>query len=289
VRRIATSEQSWFNFIKELLREADRSDIPDAAAALAFYAMLALFPAAIFGLSLLPYLPIPHLKEAIFGLLRQLLPGSAAQLFTSTVDSLVSRRSGGLVSLGLGFALLTASSGVYALMKQLSRMYGVREERSYLRARGVALVLTFVLFVLMVATLGLVIFGGVLQEWLGDQFGWSSALRLLFACLRWLLIISALLSAFALVARLAANRRAPFRVFTVGSVLATLGFLIACLGFRSYVERFANYDAMYGSLGAVIVLLLWLWGAGFVVLLGAKVDSMRAARHRAVGHGPQPG
>lgn len=271
-----SSRWRWLGFAKELFRAAARDQIPDAAAALAFYTMLALFPAAMFGLSLLPYLPIPHLKDAILGLLRQLLPSSAARLFTSTIEHVVSRRSSGLLSFGLAFALLTASSGVYAMMQQLNRVYGVRDERAYARARVVALALTLVLFVLLVATFGLVIFGGVLQSWLGEQFGWSPGLRLFFACFRWVLIALALLLAFALLSRVGANRRERFRMFTAGSVFACTGFLLASFGFRTYVERFADYDATYGSLGAVIVLLLWLWVSGFVLLLGAEVDSLRA-------------
>lgn len=262
------------NFSKRLLAEVQRDRVSNAAAALAFYMMLAVFPAAIFGLSLLPYLPIPHLSEAIFDLLQQLMPDSAAQLFTGTVHRIASERNSGLLSFGLLFAIWSASSGVNALMQQLNVVYGVEEDRSFLRARAVALLLTLLFFVLTVVAFGLVIFGGVLQSWLADYLGWSPVLRAVFAVFRWAVIALALVSALALVYRLAPNAKHPMRILRAGEIVAALGFLGASLGFKLYVAYFGSYDSTYGSLGAVIVLLLWMFIVGFVILLGGEINDM---------------
>ena len=266
--------QAWLHFARRLYAEVQRDQVGNGAAALAFYTMLAVFPAAIFGLSLLPYLPIPHLQQAIFELLHELLPGAAAELFESTVERIISERNSGLLSFGLVFAIWSASSGLYSIMQQLNVVYGVEEGRPFFKARGVALLLMLVIFALLVTTFGLVILGGVLQDWLAVQLGWSPLLRACFALFRWLVIAIALLAGFALVYRIAPNTRRPFRMFRAGNLVAVGGFLLASFGFRIYVANFGSYDATYGGLGAVIVLMLWLFLIGWVILLGGEINDL---------------
>jgi membrane protein len=118
----------------------------------------------------------------------------------------------------------------------------------------------------------------VLQDWLVDRLGWSGAFSVSFAVFRWVVICLALLAAFALVYRIGPNTERPFRMFRLGNVIATAGFLVASFGFRVYVTNFASYDAMYGSLGAAIVLLLWLFIVGWVVLVGGEINALREDR-----------
>lgn len=294
-----TDTNPWMSFAKRLYAEIERDQVANGAAALAFYTMLAVFPAAIFGLSLLPYLPIPNLQEAIFELLSQLLPDAAASLFTSTVQHIVSQRNGGLLSFGLLFTVWTSSSGLYAIMQQLNVVYDVEEARPFWKARAVALLLMTIFFVLLITTFGLVIFGGVVQDWVATQLGWSTALRAFFALFRWVVIGFALLASFALVYRLAPNVERPFRLFRIGNFVAAGGFLLASYGFRVYVSNFASYDATYGGLGAAIVLMLWLFLIGWVILLGGEINDLLDAqparavppeqpRARAARHLPSP-
>lgn len=271
----------WKQCCRDLWREVKEDQISNGAAALAFYMVLALFPSAIFSLSILPYLPIAHLQQAVTDLVRQALPGSAADLLTGTVESVVSRRSGGLLSFGFVFALWSSTSGLHSLMQQLNVVYEVEEERSFLRARALALVLTVAFFTLVVGALALIIFGGMLQSYIGDNLGWSGGLRLVFAVLRWLIIIAALHCAFSVIYYLGPNLKQPFVLVTPGSVAATAALLLVSIGFKTYVERFSDYDALYGSLGAVIVLLLWLFVAGWVILFGAELNDVVRRQQRA--------
>ena len=267
-------EHTWSLF-KRLVTEIRNDRLSNGAAALAFYSTLALFPAAIFVLSVLPYLPIPHLQEPIFDLLYQLLPGDAAKLFTETVTTVVSQRSSTLVSFGLLFTVWSASSGTQAMIDQLNVVYGVREARPFWKARLIAVLLVFTFMVLIVLTFGLVIFGGVIQDWLASQLGWSHTLRWFFAIFRWIVLVFALLSCFALIYRIAPNvEHRRFRLFHGGTVLAAAGFLATSFGFKVYVGNFANYDATYGSLGAAIVLLLWLLIAGWMLLVGGELNEL---------------
>jgi membrane protein len=273
-KRFWLGSRSATQFARDLASEIRDDNVANGAAALAFYLMLALFPAAIFLLSLLPYLPIPHLEQAIMDLLRQVLPGDAAQLFASTVRSVVSTRRGGLLSVGFLATLWSASSGLYAVMKQLNVTYDVTETRSFFKARGIALLLMLLFMVLIVGSLGLVVFGGVIQAWLGELVGWSRGLLLFFAALRWVIIGAAAMLGFALVYYLGPDVQQKFRYVTPGSVFGVLGMLVASLAFRLYVSRLAHYDKTYGSIGAVIVLLLWLFVTGWVLLLGAELNAL---------------
>lgn len=269
-----TRAHHWKRLARHLWREVARDHVSNGAAALAFFMVLALFPAAIFGLGLLPYLPIPHLREAIMDLARQALPGSAADLLTTTVDSVLSKGGGGLLSFGFLFAIWSASSGLLAVMEQLNVVFEVKEERSFLRARAVSLLLTICFFVLVVGALALVVFGGMLQGYIGDHLGWSAALRTTFSVIRWVIIVGALHLTFSLVYHLGPNVDRKYVFVTAGSVFATVALLLTSFLFKLYVSNFANYGALYGSLGAVIVLLLWLYVTGWVILLGGEINDI---------------
>jgi membrane protein len=266
------------HFVRELLTRIRRDRIANGAAALAFYLMLAIFPAAIVLLSLLPYLPIPHLERAIMDLLGQLLPANAAHLFTDTVRHVVSARRGGLLSFSLLFTVWSASNGVFGLMQQLDAIHGARTARPFWKTRATAVLLTALFLPLVVVGFGLVIFGGMLQGWIAAHLGWSPVLLGLFAAFRWVVIASCMVLGVTLVYRFGAGVRSRFRVASPGAVFAVAGLLLASLGFRLYVGNLGRYDATYGSLGAVIVLLIWLYVTGWVLLIGAEINALRGAR-----------
>lgn len=259
-------------FVEQLLMALADCRLENGAAALAFYSMLSIFPTAIVALSVLPYLPIPDLQQAIFDLLGQLMPQQAADLFRGTVQKIVSERHAGLLSFGVLFGVWSATSGVLAAMEQLDVVQGPEHRRGSLRARGIAFVMLIPLSLLVVLSFGLIIFGGIVQDWLGAHLGSSAALLALFACFRWVVVSFALLTAIALLYRVGPTEGRPFRLFSAGSVFATLGLLLASFGFRLYVGQFGSYDAIYGSIGAMIVLLVWFFVAGWVFLLGAALD-----------------
>ncbi|MDC3957174.1 YihY/virulence factor BrkB family protein [Polyangium jinanense] len=261
-------------FIKDLYKEIREDQVSTGAAALAYFLMLSIFPAAIFLLSLLPYLPIPGLESAITDLLREAMPTQAAELFTSTVDRVLSERRGGLLSVGLLGTLWAASNGLNAIIGQLNVTYDVRETRPFWKTRGMSVLLVLLFGALVVTALGLIIFGGILQREVAELIGWSGALLKLFSAFRWLVILGFLLTAFAVVYYFGPNVEQRFRFITPGAVLGVGVLILAALGFRFYVENFGKYEATYGSLGAVIVLLLWLYVAGLVILFGSEVNSL---------------
>ena len=270
-------------FLPRLWRELVEDSVADGAAALAFYLVLALFPGAIFGISLLPYLPIPHLQQAVVDLTGQVLPASAAQVVTKSVRSVAPGSSPLLIAFGLLFASWSASSGLAGVMNQLNVIYDVKESRSFLRVRALAAVLALAFCGLSLGALALAVFGGMLQSSIAERLGWSDTLLFTFASLRWVIIVLALHLSFTLVYYLGPSEKQRFAWVTPGSIFATIGLLLASLGLKSYVARYASFDELYGGLGAVIVLLVWLFLAGWVTLVGGEIDATRRPSHASPG------
>ena len=262
------------DFARDLWREIQDDHVPDRAAVLAFYFLLAVFPAVICVLSLLPSLSIPHLQQAILDLLHQVLPEQSANLFEGTIRYVTSERTERLLTFGLIFTLWSASTGVYAIVEQLNVVYGVKDRRPFWKARGTAILLLVFFVLLAIGSLSLVIFGGVVQSWLASIMGWSRPLLVFFATLRWIIIAVALLLALAVTYRLGPDVNLKFRFISPGNVVAATLIAIASIGFRFYVSKFGNYSATYGNLAAMIILMLWMYTAGIALLVGCEINAI---------------
>ncbi len=256
----------------------DDHKVLDGAAVLAYFFLLAVFPATIFVLSLLPSLSIPHLQEAILDLLRQVLPQQSANLFEGTVRYVASEASGGLLTFGLIFSLWSASTGAYTIMEQLDVVHGVKESRPFWEARGTAVLLMLFFVLLVFGSLSLVIFGGTIQSWVASLIGWSRSLLIFFATLRWIIIAAALLLALAVTYRFGPDVKLRFRFVSPGNVTAAILIALASVGLRFYVSKFGNYSATYGNLAAMIILMLWMYMAGLALLIGCEIN--RLLRHQ---------
>lgn len=256
-------------------REILDDNVLDGAAVLAFFSLLAVFPAAIFVLSLLPSLQIPHLRQALVDLLYQILPQESASLFEVTVRYVASEGKSGLIIFGLVLSLWSASSGVAAVMDQLNLIHDVKEGRPFWKTRGLAIVLMLFFVALGIAALSLVIFGGAIQSWMASLIGWSGLLRGFFATLRWIIIAAAVLLALAVAYRFGPDADVKFRFISPGNVTAAILIALISLGFRFYVSVFSNYSATYGNLAAAIILMLWMYMAGIAVLVGEEINKIR--------------
>lgn len=268
--------RKWLiDFSKRVWHEIQKDRVFTGAAALAYFLLLAVFPGAIFVLSLLPYLSIPHMQQAIMDLLHQILPAQSASLFGETVRNLVSEKKGGLLTFGFVFTLWSASTGMYAIVQQLNVAYDVKERRPFWKVQGTALVLMLLFVILVIGSLSLVIFGGVIQSWLALTIGWSRPLLMFFAALRWSIIGISLLLGLAIIYRFGPDVTAKFRFISPGNVIAAILIALVSIGVQLYVlELGKNYNATYGSLGAVIILMLWLYLAGVAILVGGEINKI---------------
>jgi membrane protein len=265
---------SWKKFARDLYTETQEDHLFTGAAALSYYLLFALFPGLLFMLTLLPYLPIHNLQHTVMNFFQQVMPGDAAKTIQGVVTEITTQKRGGLLSIGLVLALYSASSGLAAVMEQLNITYDVGESRPFWKVRGIALLLTVLFGAMMIGSGVAIVFGGVLQEYLSTHLLVPAAALVIFAIFRWLVVLVLLLGAFASVYYFGPDVEQKFAFITPGSMIGTLVLTAASLAFRYYVQDFSNYAASYGSLGAVIILMLWLYIAGLVVMLGSEVNSL---------------
>jgi membrane protein len=271
---------------RRVVAEIQDDDCLGRAAQLAYYFIFALFPFFLFLTTLLGYLPIPDLLDRLLETLGQMLPGEAIRLVQDNLRQLVSGQRGGLLSFGLLAALWTSSSALTAIMDSLNRAYDVDEGRPFWKVRGLAILLTVGLSVFIVAALVLLTFGPGIGRWIADLVGLGRAFELAWNILRWPVIVGFMVVAMALLYYVAPDVEQRWQWITPGSVCAVIGWLLASLGFAFYVNNFGSYNATYGSIGAVIILLTWMYLSGLFVLIGGEVN---AEIEHAAQDGKAPG
>ena len=243
------------------------------AAQLAYYFLFALFPFLLFLVTLLGYIPVPDLLDHIMSLLAHALPREALTLVQDNVHSLVTQPRGGLLSFGIIAALWTSSSAITAIMAGLNRAYGVEENRPWWKVRITALLLTLGSSLFVIAATVLLIFGPQLGTWIASSVGLGDVFAAAWNVARWVIILGCLIVALAALYYFAPDVQQQWRWITPGSVCAVIGWILASLGFAYYVNNFGSYNATYGSIGAVIVLLTWMYATGFFILVGGELNS----------------
>jgi membrane protein len=256
------------------------------AAQLAYYFLFALFPFFLFLTALLGYLPIPNLMEQIMDLLARALPGDALHLVRDNVANLVTEQRGGLLSFGILVALWASSSAITAIIDALNRAYGVKDGRPWWKIRGIATLLTIGFSLFIIAAVILLIFGPHLGSWMANAVGLGSLFETAWNILRWPVIVVLMIVALAILYYFAPDVEQEWRWVTPGAVFAATGWVIASLGFSYYVNNFASYNKTYGSIGAVIVLLTWMYLTGFFIIVGGVINA--EIEHAAPG-GKAPG
>lgn len=261
-------------FLQDLNQEISKDNVFNGAAALGFYLTLAIFPAIILLMTIIPYLPIQNVDQAIMDLLGQALPAEAYDMVAGVVAEVTNTQRGGLLSFSILATLWAASAGMYAIMQQLNITYDVTEGRSFIRARGTSLLLSMLFAVLVIGAFSLIVFGGIIEDWMESQWGVSTLLLTFFAAFRWVVIVLALLLGFALIYKYAPDVEQKFKFISIGSVLGVTLLVIASLGFAFYASNFADYSATYGSIGAVVILMMWLYIAGLVILIGSEINAL---------------
>jgi membrane protein len=261
---------------RRVWREIDKDDIAGRAAQLSFYFLLALFPLMIFVSAVMGLIFAGNLD--LYGnLLRHLstvMPEPAFHLVRGTIDEITKGASGGKLSLGLLVTLWTASSGMEAVINGLNIAYDVSERRPWWRRRIVAIILTVLLAIVSTCALALWLFGGRLGSWIASGLGYGDIFDTVWFVLRFLFVPLFLLLVFAIIYRYAPNTRAQnWQSLLPGALAGMLVWLAATALFRLYLLWFDSYSKTYGSLGAVIVLMMWLYVSGAAILLGGEVNS----------------
>lgn len=270
---------------KGAYKEFSGDDMGTYAAALSYSVLFALFPFTIFLLSVLGALGLPEFFDWLLEQAQTSLPSTAYQPLEDVINQVREGGGGGLLSFGIIAALWSASSGVRSLMNALNVAYDVKETRPIWKRYPMSAVYTLGLAILMIAAVGLMLLGPQAVEWLADQVNLGSAFVTLWTWLRLPVAVILLMLVVAAVYYVLPNVDQKFSLITPGSVLAVVVWVLATIGFSVYVSNFGNYNATYGSLGGVIVLLFYFFISSATLLLGAEVNAIVYERKEGI---PEP-
>jgi membrane protein len=267
----------WIKFIVRLYQKAFHDDIFSRAAQVAFYFSFAIFPlllvlVSIFGLILGA---TDDLRIELFKYLRQIMPASASILLQNTITEVASNSSGGKLTLGFLIAIWSASQGFDSLRIALNHVYGYKETRWWFKTKSLSLLLTFVTGILFAVTLTLIFYGTHSLEYLLQLEGFSISSPIYFNVLKTTIIFLVLLLTFAIIYNICPNHsQYRWHWITSGTLVAMTLWLILSGIFRVYLSYFDNYDKTYGSLGAVIILMFWLYLTALVILIGGAINAI---------------
>ena len=258
--------------IKRTAKGFSEHDLSTYAAALAYRALFSIFPFILFLLALLGFLHLPDFFDWLRSQADLLLPPVAMEQVGPVIDQLQDSQ-GGLMSFGILLALWTASIGVRSLMNAMNRVYAVEESRPSWKLVLLSVAYTVGLAVMLLLAAGFMTLGPQVMSWLASQIGMEQMLVTLWTWIRWPLAILLMMLAVALIYYATPDVEQDFRFITPGSVVAVIVWLAASIGFGIYVQNFGNYNVIYGSIGAIIVLLLYFYISAAVLLLGAQLNA----------------
>lgn len=244
------------------------------ASAVAFNFILAIFPAIIFVFTLIAYIPIEGFQEQLMSLMEVFLPESVFESVNETFEDIIMRQRGGLLSVTVISALYFATTGLHTLIDSFHTTFHTIESRPYFVQRGIALLLTLILTIFTLIAIALIIFGQFGMELLLEK-GLISAgpMEFLLQFGRWAIILILMFFAISVLYFLGPAKQTKWRFFSAGSTLATVLVLITSIGFSYFVENFGQYNKLYGSIGTLVIVMLWMFFNSIALLIGFELNA----------------
>ena len=263
--------KSW-KFFKDIYTRFMNDDLLSIGAQASFYLLFSLFPFLIFLIVLLTYMPMVNFQDSIQAL-AALMPANAYLILRDMVNQTIANRSVTLLSFGMLSALWSSASGVTTLIQGINRAYDQEETRRSWKVSAVSLYFTFELAIAIIFSLVLIVFGKVLGTQLFRFLGFSGASLQVWNYVGYIIALITTILVFISLYYNTPNRRSKFREVVPGAVVASLGWVIISIAFSYYIDNFGNYSKVYGSLGGIIALLMWLYVSSIIILMGAEINA----------------
>jgi len=268
---------------RETFREISKAQTTTLAAAMTYHTILALFPFLLLlaGLTSIvdTVFDVPDLTQKIVGQAAKAMPDDAVSVLEGFVNDVVQGQGGGAIFFGLVGSLWAASSAVSTAIKAMNSTYDVKEDRGFIKGKLVALGLTVVFSVLLLGATALAGLGGIMAGGIGDWLGWDPGFVTLWNWLTPVLSIAMVMAAVIILYKWAPHTNLTMRSVIPGAVLFLVVWLVFSVGFAFYISNFGSYNRVYGSLAAVIILLIWMYWSNLFLLVGAELNSVIARRH----------
>ena len=250
------------------------------ASAFSFNFFLSLFPAIIFFFTIIPYIPIPHFQDTLMQTMQDVIPDRVYQTVQSTLIDVIKQPHGGLLSLGFVLAMYFSTNGINSLILAFNQSIHQQETRPFYIQQMVAMLLVFIISVIIIVAVGLITIGPPVLRFLVEYGVIKHDFTFyLIGLIRWAVIISMFLFAFSFLYYLAPAGKNKFRFISAGSTLSTILTIAASIGFNYYVNNFSKYNTLYGSIGTLMIVMIWINFNAFVVLIGFELNaSIRGAK-----------
>ncbi|EOZ0737297.1 YihY/virulence factor BrkB family protein [Listeria monocytogenes] len=255
-----------------------RNDVSGNAAQLAYYMLFSIFPMLLIAATLLAYLHID--KDSVFNMIKEFAPDQIMDFLEENLNNLLTQKNGGLLSIGIIATLWSASNGMNAVMKSLNKAYGVTNKRNYVVQRLLSMFFTLAMLATVGATLLLLVFGQQIGMFLINHLNFSEDFLSFWNNLRWTVTLIVIFVVFTFLYWVAPNRRSTLISVLPGALFSTIGWTVASLGFAYYVNNFGNYSATYGSIGVIIILMLWFYLTGIILMIGGELNATLAIRKK---------
>ena len=264
--------------------------LTDRAAAVAFNVFLALFPAIMVLFTFIPYMPLEGVQETIVDFIHQLVPKNIAGRVVGTIDEIMSHQHNTLMSIGIIMAFYFASGAIRAFFRGFDMGVNHIGKMNIIRMYGGGLLTTLILGTLLITSIALIVVGNDVLPWFFNKIHfYNNFVITLIEIGRWLLTVFVLLIAIAVLYYFGnPHKEKEFRLFTPGTIMFTLLFIIGTIGFNYYIVNFSNYNALYGSIGGLIIFLMWMYVNCIIVLTGYELDaSIFLAEKKVVNDAPK--
>ncbi len=257
------------------------------ASAIAFDFFLALFPTILVFFTIIPFVPIEDFQPTLLQTLHDVIPDTLWTHVNTTLEDIITRPRSELLSLGFILALYFATNGINTIIEGFNSTYHGMETRSWFKQRLLAVFLLFVISIMVIILISLSIIGGYVMDWLvREEILTDGFTIVIIQIIRWILIISLFLFTNSFLYYLAPAGKRQFRFISAGSTLSTVLLILTTYGFNFYIENFGRYNALYGSIGTLLVFMLWMYFNSNIVLIGFELNaSIRSAKDKK-GQGP---
>jgi membrane protein len=274
-----------YNVFGFFLKGMQQGYIATRASAISFSFFLSIFPFMIFLFSIIPFIPIANFQQTLLNLIEDFMPDIVWATVSETITDIITRPRSGVLILNFLLALYFSTKGIKSLIEAFNNTYHDIESRTTFKQYIIAFFLLIIISFLLIIAIGLMTFGfSLLKLVLPDIIVNAHFFIFLLQVLRWLIILAVLFLAISSMYYLAPSRNEKFRFISAGSTFSTLLIVLTTQGFNFYMDNFSRYNALYGSIGTLLVVMLWIYSNAFVLLLGFELNaSIRVAGHESLG------
>ncbi|KZZ83990.1 YihY/virulence factor BrkB family protein [Bacillus sp. SJS] len=262
--------------ITELIRRFSRDEVAGLSAELAYFFLLSLFPFMIALITLIAFIPLS--VEDLLKFIRQFAPADTILVMESALYQLLNQESGLLFTFGILAAVWSASNGIDSIMRAFNRAFDVRENRSYLKSRAIAILLAVVMMAVIVIALLFPVFGQEIGLFIFKAFGIPGLFFTVWNIIRWAVSAIIIFFIFILLHKLAPNKKMMWRQAFPGALFSTVGWIGVSYLFSNYVSNFGNYSATYGSIGGIIVFMIWFYLTGMIIIMSGELNAILVNR-----------